>query len=140
MEKRRRKDVQQRLRALRKEYKQIKGYIQEVGFICKGTLVEQHLTCGNPRCRCHQDTKKLHGPYYYLSWKEKGKTVTRLLSPEKASLYREWIDNRRLLAATVDEMQAISGRARKCILVMENQKRTMPKKSRKGGRARKEGT
>lgn len=135
MGKRRTKDVQQCLRALRKEYERIKRCIQEVGFICKGTLVEQRLTCGNPRCRCHQDAKKLHGPYSYLSWKEKGKTVTRLLSPEKASLYREWIDNRRRLAAIVDEMQTISGRARKCILVMENQDRAVSKKSRKSKRA-----
>ncbi len=131
MGKRRRKYLQQRLRALRKEYQRIKGRIQEVGFICRGTLVGQRLTCGNPRCHCHQDAKKLHGPYYYLSWKEKGKTVARLLSSEKASLYREWIDNRRMLATIVDEMQAISGRARKCILIMENQKRAVPKKNRK---------
>ena len=119
-----------KMRACRKEYERIKARIREVGFICKGTLVKQWLPCGNPNCRCHKDKKNLHGPYYYLSWKEKGKTVTRLLPPEKARLYREWIDNRRRLAAIIDQMHAVSGKATHCILITETRKSKVPTKSK----------
>lgn len=132
MKKRREKDIEQRLRNCRKEYERVKARIQKVGFIAKGTLVQQRLTCGNPNCCCHKDPGKLHGPYYYLSWKEKGKTVGRLLPPVKARLYRDWIDNRRTIAAIMEEMYTISRKAGDCILTIENQKRQRPKEAKKG--------
>lgn len=126
---------QKRLSACWKEYEQVKTRIKEVGFICKGSLAERRLPCGNPNCHCHKDRKKLHGPYYQLSWKEKGKTVSRYLSSEEAHLYREWIDNRRRLAAIKNEMLAISRQARGYILTIEN-KGTRDTEKNKGGRKR----
>ena len=55
-------------------------------------------------------------PYYQLSWKEKGESVSRFLSPEELGLYREWIDNRRKLMAIADKMHDISQKARDCLL------------------------
>lgn len=135
MRKQEKEDFQKRLLACWKEYEQVKARIKEVGFICEGSLVERRLPCGNPNCHCHKDRKNLHGPYYQLSWKEKGKTVSRYLSPEEACLYREWIDNRRRLAAIKNEMLAISRRARGCLLTMEN-KGTRDTEKNKGGRKR----
>lgn len=134
------KNCQERLRACRKEYEQIKARIREVGFICEGSLVERRLPCGNPNCRCHKDPANLHGPYYQLSWKEKGKTRTRLLSPQEAQLYREWIDNRRQLVAIKDDMLAISETARNCILSSEIPKNTRPKGHKKSKASKKKTT
>ncbi len=108
--------LQRRLQACRKEYRRIKARIRQVGFICEGSLVERWTQCGKPNCRCRSDPKQRHGPYFQLSWKEKGKTVVRRLTPEHAQLYRQWIDNRRLLESIVDEMQAVSRRAGQCML------------------------
>lgn len=132
MRKQKKEDFQKRLSACRKEYEQVKACIKEVGFICKGSLVERWLPCGNPNCHCHKDRKNLHGPYYQLSWKEKGKTVSRYLSPEEARLYREWIDNRRRLATIKNEMLAISRRARGCLLTMKNKGTKGIEKNKRG--------
>lgn len=35
-----------------------------------GTVHEQYIRCGKPNCRCAQG--KLHGPYYYRFWRDRG--------------------------------------------------------------------
>jgi len=51
-----------------------------------GSVVRQYMFCGKPSCVCHRDAKKKHGPYYYLSYKEEGKSRYKYLgkatSPE----------------------------------------------------------
>lgn len=51
-----------------------------------GSVVRPYMFCGKPSCACHRDAKKKHGPYYYLSYKEEGKSRYKYLgkatSPE----------------------------------------------------------
>jgi hypothetical protein len=51
-----------------------------------GSVVKQYMFCGKPSCACHRDPAKKHGPYYYLSYKEGGKSRYKYLgkapSPE----------------------------------------------------------
>ncbi len=39
--------------------------------ILRSTISKYYLTCGYKKCRCHKGEK--HGPFFYLSAKEKGK-------------------------------------------------------------------
>ena len=39
-----------------------------------GSVVKQYMFCGKASCACHRDPKKKHGPYYYLSYKEGGRS------------------------------------------------------------------
>ena len=105
------KQLERRLRECRKEYDRIKARIRDLGFICEGSLVERWTSCGKPNCRCTSDPPQRHGPYYQLTWKEQGKTVTRRLPPEQAQLYQEWITNRRQLEALLHQMRDISWEA-----------------------------
>jgi hypothetical protein len=43
--------------------------------------------------------------------KQDGRTISRILSTEQAALYREWVDNRRVLEALLDEMRDLSREA-----------------------------
>ena len=140
MGKRATEDPQQRLRVLRTEYERTKARIRQVGFISLGSLIRRRLPCGNPNCRCHKDPAKLHGPYDQLSCKDKGKTVSRFLSPQHARLYRQWIANRRTLTAIVDEMQAISQQAGDCIQSLANADAKAPKHTDAGQRPRRKRT
>ena len=37
------------------------------------------MLSGKPSCACHRDPQKKHGPYYYLSYKEKGQCLHNYL-------------------------------------------------------------
>jgi hypothetical protein len=93
-----------------------KSAFAKSAFICEGTLVERWMQCGKPSCACSRDRARQHGPYYQLSWKEKGQTVSRRLSPEHAALYRQWIAYRQRLQSIVDQMQGVSKKARRDLL------------------------
>ncbi len=58
-----------------------------------GSLVEQYVTCGKPRCRCARGQK--HGPLYYLYWKEQGRSRSLYVPREKVSELRRQIQNYR---------------------------------------------
>lgn len=132
-------ELQRQLRECRKQYASIKARIREVGFICEGSLVERWTRCGKPNCCCRKDPAQKHGPYYQLSWKEKGKTVSRQLSQQDARLYEEWIENRRLLESIVGQMQAVSHKAGRCLMA-ESGKVPKPFRGTRSQRPRKAGT
>ncbi len=102
--------LSRRLEALRAEYEAAKASLGEVGFTCEGSLVERYTSCHNPNCRC-ADPAERHGPYWQLSWKEGGRTVSRIISAEEAELYREWVANRHRLEEVLTEMRRISRQA-----------------------------
>jgi hypothetical protein len=129
------KQLERRLERLRADYEKAKTRIAEVGFTCEGSLVERYTTCNNPNCRC-ADPDQRHGPYRQLSWKEHGKTVSKLLSPEDAALYREWIDNRRRLEAALEEMRDLSRQAGEQILASRGRPFHGPERPRSRRRSR----
>ncbi|MGH2866787.1 MAG: DUF6788 family protein [Acidimicrobiales bacterium] len=110
-----------RLEALRVDYEAAKSRIAEVGFTCEGSMVERYTSCHNPNCRCADPTRR-HGPYYQLSWKQAGKTVSRLLSTDEAAIYRDWIANRRRLDELLDEMRDLSRQAGERILAEQGRR------------------
>lgn len=105
-----RKTLDERLRDEEQAYRQLAAQLAETGFLWRGTVVRQRLTCGTKSCACHRDKARRHGPYAYWSTKVGGRTVSRLLDPEEAELYEEWIQNRRHLDKIQRKMLAISKR------------------------------
>jgi hypothetical protein len=103
-------DHERRLEALRADYEAAKARLADVGFTCEGSLVERYTSCHNPRCRCADPTQR-HGPYWQLSWKQDGRTISRIISAEEAERYQEWIANRRRLEQTLTQMRDISRQA-----------------------------
>jgi len=117
----------ERLRRCRTEYARLKARLREVGFIYEGSLVERWVRCGKPNCACASDRASRHGPYFQLSWKEKGKTVSRRLPPEHAALYRQWVANRQRLRSMIQAMQYVSRKARRHLLRTEKSEKVAPK-------------
>lgn len=117
----------EQLRQCRAQYALLKARLRQVGFICEGSLVERWMQCGKPNCACARDPESQHGPYFQLSWKEKGKTVSRRLPAEHAALYRQWIANRQRLQSIVQDMHGVSRKARPHLLQAEKSKKTVPK-------------
>jgi hypothetical protein len=103
-----RKTIEERLRDYERQYRELLATLPEIGYIWNGSLTRQMLTCGKKGCACHQDPQRRHGPYAYWTTKLKGRTVSRLLSPEEADLLEQWIQNRRTLKRTERRMLALS--------------------------------
>jgi hypothetical protein len=80
----------------------------QAGFILPGTLTERMTRCGYPRCRCHADPPRLHGPYHQWTRKKNGKTATRILSDDQLADYQPWFDSHRRLRELIAELEELS--------------------------------
>ncbi len=54
--------------------------IARLGDMRSGSISGTSGRCGNPNCHCHRAGDPGHGPYYRLTRKVKGKTVTETFS------------------------------------------------------------
>lgn len=108
--------IQAKLDKYTREREKLLARLGEVGFIWHGSVHRSLLTCGRPACRCHEDRSARHGPYAYWTTKVAGKTVSRLLPPDEADLYEEWIENRRCIEGVVRKLKALSAKAAPLVL------------------------
>ncbi len=86
----------------------IAAELASLGLALPGTLIERHVRCGKPGCRCHAGPPALHGPYWQWTRKVAGKTITRLVPDEQVADYRQWIANDRRLRDLVAELEALT--------------------------------
>ena len=65
--------------------------IEEIGDMRRGSIAERYRQCGKHPCCCEQADHPGHGPYYSLTMKAEGTTVTRHLAAgaELAKVERE---------------------------------------------------
>ncbi len=82
--------------------------LASLGLALPGTLIQRHVRCGKPRCRCRADPPVLHGPYWQWTRKAAGKTITRLVADDQLDDYRQWLDNHRRLRALVAELETLT--------------------------------
>ena len=101
---------------LRRRHQALAARLGQVGFAVSGSLTRRYTRCGKPGCRCQADPPQLHGPYYQLTRKAAGKTVTTRLTADQAARYAEWIANQRELRRLITEMENISRQAAGLIL------------------------
>jgi len=88
--------------------RQIAAEIASLGLCLPGSLVDRMTRCGSPRCRCHSDPSRLHGPYPSWIRKAGAKTITRTLTPAQAKRYRPLIENTKRLRELISELETLS--------------------------------
>ena len=71
--------------------------IEEIGDMRRGSIAERYRQCGKHPCCCEQADHPGHGPYYSLTVKAQGTTVTRHLAAgaELTKVEREIAASRR---------------------------------------------
>jgi hypothetical protein len=92
-------------------YRALATQLADIGPISAGTLTRRYTRCASPGCKCNAEPPRPHGPYWQLTRKIDGKTVTRRLTPTQAKQYREWIANDRRLRRTIDQMRTLATKA-----------------------------
>jgi hypothetical protein len=84
---------------LTRRIENIRRQIAVMGLVAQGTVSKRTKVCGKPNCRCAQDPKARHGPYYEWTRREKGRYVHSVISPEQAEeLVAAIANHRRVLA------------------------------------------
>jgi len=73
------------LPALEAQRAAIQQQISRLGDMRTGSITTTGGRCGNSRCHCHQKDDPGHGPFYRLTRKTRGKTVTETF-PTPAAL------------------------------------------------------
>jgi len=58
----------------------------------RGSVSERFMKCGQKECRCQHDPQARHGPYFSLTRAEGGKTQSRYLNAEQATLARQQVE------------------------------------------------
>jgi len=79
-----------------------------VGPALPGTLTIRSYACGKPRCRCHADPPRLHGPYAEWTRKIGGRTVTRRLTGDQLAAWQPLFDNARKLRALIADLHDLT--------------------------------
>jgi len=88
--------------------KLLKNKIISRDWVLQGTLLRQYKQCGKTNCRCHQDKKYWHGPYWIWTRKEKGKTITKTLSQKQAGRVKKALEDMKKLNTLVEKWKLIS--------------------------------
>lgn len=103
------------------QIKALGSQLAQVGFMTKGSVVSRHTACGKAGCRCQSDPPTLHGPYWQWSTAVGGKTISRRITEKEATLYKEWVANRRRALRILTEIEEISQKAGEILLREDTQ-------------------
>ena len=90
------------------ERRRIVDELGRLGFTLPGSIVTRTVTCGRATCRCASDPDQRHGPYIQWSRTIKGRTVSKMLTPEQLETYQLWIDNGRRLRELAHQLETLS--------------------------------
>jgi hypothetical protein len=96
-----RRSPAQRFAALRQE-------LQTLEYFCKGTVLARKMKCGQPRCACHTNPAKRHGPYWEWTYKVQAKTVNVRLSSTAGPLYKAATAQHRQLQSLLRRLETLS--------------------------------
>jgi hypothetical protein len=92
---------------LEQQLNDLKKQIAALGMAIPGSIQTAYLRCGKKNCRCHQDEKLRHGPYYLWYRRIDGKTATQSIAEEDVNLFRTWMDNRDKMEALVQKIVSL---------------------------------
>lgn len=92
---------------LEQELNDLKKEIVALGKAIPGSIQTVYLRCGKKNCRCQQNEKLRHGPYYLWYRRNNGKTVTQSIAEEDVHLFQTWINNRGKLETLVQKIVSL---------------------------------
>jgi hypothetical protein len=110
----------------------IQSQIAQLGDMRSGSITETGGHCGNPNCHCRQANDPGHGPYYRLTRKVNGKTLTETFpSPASLSKAQREVAERRRFRDLSDQLLAVNEQICQLRPVEETSSSAQEKKRRK---------
>ena len=96
----------------------IRAEIGASDLVSSGSLTRRMTRCGKAGCRCAQDTRWRHGPYFEWGRMEGGRQVSTYVSAEEATRLREAIRNYRRIKQLLRQWQRESVRMIRAEIVL----------------------
>ena len=93
------------LTQMERRYQRLAARLAKLQVMVQGTITERTI---ERDIDAVSGEKKVYGPYYQWTFKDKGKTVTVNLSPNQAKEYQRAIDEHRKMESIVEEMRQLS--------------------------------
>ncbi|MGH3755372.1 MAG: DUF6788 family protein [Pseudonocardiaceae bacterium] len=94
--------------AQRRRQQRVIAALAAVDLALPGSIQVRRTRCGNPRCACHGEPARLHGPYIVWTRKVAQRTVTKVLTEEQFAALQPMLDNSRRLRSSVAELQELT--------------------------------
>ena len=115
--------------------------IAQLGDLRSGCITGTRGRCGNPNCHCHRAGDPGHGPYYRLTRKVKGKTVTETFSsPASLAKAQREVDECQRFRELGEQLLDVNEQICELRPVEENsssaQEKKRPKRSKRKSRAK----
>lgn len=87
----------------------LQSQFAQLGDMRSGSITGTSGRCGNPRCHCHRTADPGHGPYYRLTRKVDGKTVTETFSsPARMAKARREVAEYRRFRELSDQLLVVN--------------------------------
>ena len=93
------KGLKKRLKELEEEERKLLDELSELG-LPRRSIVAKYVKCGKEGCR-----KCPHGPYYYLVWKEGGKTKWKYIGKVVDAMEAEKRKKAKIIIQKIKEIQ-----------------------------------
>ncbi len=90
---------------MERRYQRLAAQLAKLQVMAQGTITERTI---ERDIDATPGEKKVYGPYYQWTFKDKGKTVTVNLTADQAKQYQRAIDEHRKMEGIVEEMRQLS--------------------------------
>ena len=97
-----------RKRTSKHKIRELQKGLSRYDLIMRGSVVRRYHKCGKKNCACHKDPGRLHGPYYYYTRKEKGKTVGKVCSAAEAGIITPYLSHYIAVTGIIRKISEIS--------------------------------
>jgi len=101
---------QKELKRLLQRFEKEKEELLSIRIFRKGSITKRWMTCGNPICKCKIDKAKRHGPYYWWTTKQKGRTQAIIVPKEFLSEAKIYLKNYKQLKMQINVLSQLSER------------------------------
>ncbi len=103
--------IRQQIGKLMKERYRLENENLRIRYMLKGSLITHYKKCGSSSCICREG--KLHGPYWYLSYKEGDKSNLRYINVKNLVKVERLAKNYKRFQSNLARINKINGEIRK---------------------------
>ncbi len=88
---------------------EVKLQLMSLGDMHPGSVTQQYNVCGVKNCKCKdKENPQKHGPYYQLSFTNKGKSSSRFIKKENLEECQKQIENYQKFKELTTEWKSLS--------------------------------